>query len=777
MRGYRLRTRSPGRWIIAALVIVLTLVYSELCLHQRVSPAQLGVELGQRDEMMVVDRVYPAGLAWAAGVRPGAHVVAFTRTDSDTAQIQSLTALTVVTAAGEQRTVTITAATAERSSYRWFLFLFIAAVFVIVGAGVFVISSTGSGPILLLGMSVAAAFGLLSAIATPTGAPWALAGVLVGIIGFATLTFLLFFDLAVLKAQRVARNIVYTVCAGSTALLLAGYALTIFGDGSQYDSFRPWLLVILCSYLLAACGLAVFALSRRYQSRRERDVLKLAVLGVCASVVPFCALVLLPELIGVRLTLPPDVAAMTLVILPLSLGLAVLTRQWWDIEQLARRSVVALTIWSLLLLGYSYALGSLQQLFSPTSGVAGAVIHATTFQVALIAGSFPIVQHVLRWQLERQLFHVNELPSVHLQRLQSALAQRHTVNAIATTALTEIGAVLRPNWIQLTVRVAPRSTLTYHWPHRASETGASSQRSNHEDRESQRRFILRAQGQFIGTIAIGLHQNREWLPETTTFVAGVLPLLGVTLHNALLLERLQHQVEILGQREYELAKLSTQLLEAQEDERRRLAFDLHDDPLQRTILLERALTEATAISETTSWRNATTEIIISLRAICASLRPPMLEDLGFVPALVWLVNDTCARSDLTIDVVIDPILEEEPMSPDVAVVLYRVTQEALNNCLKHAQATQITVELRRSDTHIQLRVIDNGCGYDPTQRHCSLTGLGIAGMRERLRAVGGRFAIGKIGEGGTAVTFTIPHREVGYDVQRASDVAAYYDRG
>jgi signal transduction histidine kinase len=93
------------------------------------------------------------------------------------------------------------------------------------------------------------------------------------------------------------------------------------------------------------------------------------------------------------------------------------------------------------------------------------------------------------------------------------------------------------------------------------------------------------------------------------------------------------------------------------------------------------------------------------------------------------------------------------------VTLYRITQEALNNCLKHAHATQVIVELMCLEGQIQLQVIDNGRGYRRTEQRLSQYGMGFAGMRERLRPLGGHFLISEAPTGGMVLTVTVPQQE------------------
>lgn len=782
-RGFRVpnllfRSILARRWIIAALVIVLAAIYGEVALYQRLQPVDLGVQVGLASGVNIVTRVQPAGPAWVAGIRPGDRVIALDVGSADADRPGRFQSLTVQTQAGELRTVARDAPETRSAPFRWAAFLVIAASFLVVGLGVFVLSRPASGALSLLAMNLSAALALLSAIATPTGAPWALAGVNLGLIGFGIATPLLFLGLAFPNLAPRARLLASGFSGAVATLLLAGYSISFFGDGHWYDVYRPWLLGTLLVALLTACALAVLALVRTDVRRSDRVALQITALGVCGGVLPFCLLVLIPGALGWQLPYPPELPALVLIVLPVSLGLAVLTRQWLAVERIAQRSVVALSVWSLLLLGYTLLIDVLQRAIAADTGALAAIVHGTAFQVALVAGSFPLVQHVMRQWAEERIFHPGEAPAVQLQRLQSALAQAHDVDTIATTALSQLGTTLAPSALRLTLPASPGERRRYRWPGDVRANPASTTlRTTSDTPQPWRRFVLRAHGEVVGILAIARRGSDEWPPEGAAVVAGTLPMLAVTLANALLLERLRQQVQLLGEREQALARLSTQLLQAQEDERRRLAFDLHDDPLQRTILLARDLADVSKTSHTERWRETVTEIASSLRALCASLRPPMLDDLGLAPALAWLANDVRARSDLAVDLMIDPAVEETPLAPDLAVALYRVTQEALNNCLKHAQATQVSITVTCAGPRLELRIADNGQGYTHSEGHHSRSGLGIAGMHERLRPLGGKLTVRQGAEGGTVVTALVPMQEQDDEHSATTTALAHHHRG
>ena len=203
-------------------------------------------------------------------------------------------------------------------------------------------------------------------------------------------------------------------------------------------------------------------------------------------------------------------------------------------------------------------------------------------------------------------------------------------------------------------------------------------------------------------------------------------------------------------------------MQVQEEERRRLALDLHDDPLQRAVLLARALRSAPESADTSRWREATEEIIVSLRALCQGLRPRTLDDFGLEPGLEWLLLDVGARSELAahLEVSTDDGLPFGRLESDLEVAFYRVAQEAVNNAVKHAEASALRVELVRERDQVHLRIADDGRGLPAVAsgRGAPSTQLGLLGMRERIAPWGGLVTAGPAEHGGTLISATVRTR-------------------
>ena len=211
--------------------------------------------------------------------------------------------------------------------------------------------------------------------------------------------------------------------------------------------------------------------------------------------------------------------------------------------------------------------------------------------------------------------------------------------------------------------------------------------------------------------------------------------------------------------EYELRRLSNQLIRVQEDERRTISRELHDEVGQiltglRMELggLSRGEADANFRARLESVKRLAEEALRSVRNLALLLRPSMLDDLGLEPALRWQAKEFSRRSGIPVAVNIEGKID---MSPEtVRICLYRAIQEALTNCMKHAGATRVSVTVQQREDLISASVHDNGKGFDVDQLHAQ--GLGLLGMEERVRALHGQLAVESQPGKGTLVTLALP---------------------
>ncbi len=231
-----------------------------------------------------------------------------------------------------------------------------------------------------------------------------------------------------------------------------------------------------------------------------------------------------------------------------------------------------------------------------------------------------------------------------------------------------------------------------------------------------------------------------------------------------LAETFNRTLEELERDRLQLRELASQVIRAQEDERKRIARELHDDTAQ---VLFAQLLSLTAMKSSPSddvranaeaLENMTVEAIEGVRRLGLELRPPALDDLGLREALGDLAQRFSDKLGIPVDLRMTGM--KDRLSSEVELVLYRVAQEAVTNIAKHARATRIWITLERTRDCVNLTVDDDGRGFDPVmpgRRDDRGLGLGLFGMEERVTLVGGVLAIRHRNPRGMRVAASIPH--------------------
>ena len=223
----------------------------------------------------------------------------------------------------------------------------------------------------------------------------------------------------------------------------------------------------------------------------------------------------------------------------------------------------------------------------------------------------------------------------------------------------------------------------------------------------------------------------------------------------------------------DLRHLSASIVEAREEERRRIARELHDELGQqlswlkmemasldpdapRQVLYERIAVMLTMLDET----------MASTRSIASDLRPLMLDDLGLNAAIEWLARESARRMGIEVTVRQDET--DPPVDSRTATTIYRTVQEALTNVARHARATDVSIEIRRHDDQLVVSVQDNGVGF-PLSAVRKAGSFGLLGLRERAYMMGGQLEIDNPPGCGARVTVRIPLPEPGSDTNTGAE--------
>jgi len=244
-------------------------------------------------------------------------------------------------------------------------------------------------------------------------------------------------------------------------------------------------------------------------------------------------------------------------------------------------------------------------------------------------------------------------------------------------------------------------------------------------------------------------------------LAGGVVLAVLTVGYTLRLEReLERRLDENAHARRDLQELSARMVRAQENERRTLARELHDEVGQSlsAILMEADNAECAEAPEElrdhlASVKRLAEKTVNEVRDLALLLRPSMLDDFGLVPALNWHAREMSKRTGLNVDVKADE--EADDLPDDHKTCIYRLVQEAVNNSARHANARTVEVVVKREGARVHFTVRDDGRGFDTR----FVRGLGLLGMEERVRRLGGELRIDSQLGRGTLVEADLPLAE------------------
>ncbi len=218
-----------------------------------------------------------------------------------------------------------------------------------------------------------------------------------------------------------------------------------------------------------------------------------------------------------------------------------------------------------------------------------------------------------------------------------------------------------------------------------------------------------------------------------------------------------------------LRSLSAHLESVREEERKKIAHDLHDETSQvvasLNAYLEAAIGKLPANSNETrallrKAQDSSIQILDQLHKLIYELRPTIIDDFGLVAAIKWLIENSLEVAG--INVVFKVIRQEKRLSTELKTAIFRVVQEAINNILKHANARNVIISFHFKKNAIRIRIKDNGAGFDVEKAINSKDrprGLGIVGMKERIELFEGTFKINSSCAVGTEINIEIPLTE------------------
>ncbi|WP_420630790.1 GAF domain-containing sensor histidine kinase [Candidatus Leptofilum sp.] len=535
---------------------------------------------------------------------------------------------------------------------------------------------------------------------------------------------------------------------------------------------------LLTSFFLLACliGIAISVQAWRKGSVTIRRRLRLALVGSSLSMALLIFAYLLPFIFGGIAYLGDELLVLILLLIPISYGAAIFRDGFWAMERILNRTIVHLLllgVLAFLFLGVAFVLPRVL----PLSWVEAPFTWGLVTLVTAVL--FTPLRHFLQQLVDRLLYggwydyqsvikavghqlnnkvEIDELAELLVDRLQEILhldgaafylREGQQLQPVRARGVLSAATALMMNATAVkTLQLKKRATFARDLPS-LPENGADLW------------VPLVQNDRLTGLLLLGKRFGEETLPENDCDL-----LQTIAWQAAVSLENI-HLVQNLSNRAAEIDQLYHQVVSSREDERKRLARELHDQVIQDLIYLHQVTgivskNSQESEAETIAFvRQQLQQIVDALRTICTELRPTALDDLSLRLAVQGFVETLNRNSHPQTQLTIagDDMALAEPLADEVALTVFRAIQEAVRNALAHAQASKITVDLAIESTQINVVVADDGIGFRLPSNGSGMVKeghFGLAGMQERVQGIGGEMALQTAVNGGTTITITAP---------------------
>jgi signal transduction histidine kinase len=509
------------------------------------------------------------------------------------------------------------------------------------------------------------------------------------------------------------------------------------------DEWQMWVKNVIWPVALGTAVGAQIYRYRRVSSTVQRQQIKWVVFGLSASFVVMLVRSLTLTVFFPDPVSPPAVIAfligntlhyLALLLIPFSIGVAILRHNLWDIDVVINRTLVYGTLTASVVLLYVLVVGGLGAVLQ----VQGSLI-ISLIATGLAAVMFAPLRDRLQRGVNRLMYGERDDPYAVLSRLGSRLESTPAHDAVLPSVIRTVQEALKLPYVAIELR---------------SEDGFETAAAAGDRVENVLCLPLAYGGEEVGQLVVGSRAGEEGFSDTERrLLEDLAHQIGASAHAALMTdEALRLSADLQRWRE--------RLITAREEERRRLRRDLHDGlgpmlgslPLKLDVaaeLLEQDPPAArTLISEL---KTQAQSAIADVRRLVYALRPPALDDLGLLGA----IGETAAQYGANgLRVSVDAPGQLPPLPAAVEAAAYRIAQEAMTNVVRHAQASECVVRLALDETGeaLHLEIEDDGRGLPPERRR----GVGIASMRERAAELGGHCVVETLPVGGTRVRASLP---------------------
>lgn len=541
--------------------------------------------------------------------------------------------------------------------------------------------------------------------------------------------------------------------------------LFIFPDGRFVPRWTRWVALVWIVWLLprywfpdwppsglalpnlvvwlGALGGAVYSQVYRYRrvsNAVQRQQTKWVVFGIAMGLALF---IIVNIMVSTILPFPTSANELTtlmvgaalmngaLLLIPLSIGIAVLRYHLFDIDILINRTFVYLTLTAIVVGTYMFVVGYLSTLFHVENNLVMSILAA-----GCIAVLFAPLRDRLQRGVNRMMYGERDDPYAVLSRLGERLEAAFAPEAILPTLVETIAQSLKLPYVAITLDQA--GTLKI-----AAEFGRS--------QDEPLRLPLVHQGESVGELLFTPRSHGEaFTPAEQRLLDDLARQAEVAVHTVRLTSDLQRSRQ--------------QLVTAREEERRRLRRDLHDGlgpqlaglALKLETARNRMADDPRAADLLTELSLRTQNAVADIRRLVYALRPPALDELGLLMALREGAAQYSQQGSNNVNIAFDAPEVLPPLPAAVEVAVYRIAQEALTNVVRHAEARNCLVRLTLDESAglLCLEVQDDGKGL-PIKRQA---GVGLNSMRERAEELGGTLTITPVPLGGTCVLARLPCR-------------------
>lgn len=584
--------------------------------------------------------------------------------------------------------------------------------------------------------------------------------------------------------------------------LLVLYAFCWRWPVPLFDVVQVVASIVLALYLLGACGYLFWRMlssQSREQYALEYLQMRLLTIGVVGGFAPFIFLTLLPTLLTGRPILPATGSIVSLVLFPACIGLAITRAEFLGITTLIHRRTLRpyLCLALLCLIG----IGAWKSAWLLTEDLRWSPALVATVETLLVAFTFAPLYHWLQGWAEHLFLHDAYDSGGTLLALSVEFSQA-PANELGPLLVMRLGDLLdlslvafvtpQTHWFYLHPRSRIPSAVqddVLHCAHIllgapvAGGQHAPASAGQH-DAIGDARAVAGENGSALPVLQVPVvgaervqavlclgpkRSGDRYTEQDRALLATLCRHLSLILANHQLLDQLDHRIDELRQLVTEREILSRRVLSAREEERHHVAEVLHDDALQLGGQLERTLRDLSLLRHLPAAVDASIQDAVQvsqaltrcLRAVVTDLYPAPLEMIGLLPALQSLLQqverDTgiCAtvRSAEFVGSGTKPLLTSEQQA-----ILYAITREAVQNAVRHAEASKIEVELTYDAAGLHLSICDDGVGFAlrPTRELITAGHLGVALLHERAQALQGTLQVTSESYHGTRITIDVP---------------------